>query len=322
MKINWHSFNILMGGATALLVGCDGGYRASTPVGVVQNAAPRGSQTFKYTGAAQHFTVPSGVTELTVTARGAGTPSGHFPSSGPYYTGSNGGLVQATIPVTPGERLAIFVGGHGALGISGAGGAGGFNGGGAGGDGVHGSSGYLVDGGVGGGGASDIREGGDKLKDRVVVAGGGGGPGIGAGYLFSTGFGGQGGGKIGGPGGSSYPGNPSGFGGSGGTQTAGGAGGAGGNRSGFPPGVPGNPGKIGRGGGGGSNPSSGGGGGGAGGGGYYGAGGGGSGTLATSGIGSGGGGGGGSSYIEKSATHVKNLQGGGTAGNGKIVLTW
>jgi Glycine rich protein len=206
--------------ATSLLASCSGGYQAATPATeILQNAAPSGSRTFKYTGAAQHFKVPSGVTELTVVARGGGTPSGDFPSSGPYYTGSNGGFIRATISVTSGERLDIFVGGHGDLGVEGAGGAAGFNGGGAGGDGIQDSS-YFVDGGVGGGGASDIREGGDLLKDRIVVAGGGGGPGIGAGYLFSAGSGGQGGGKIGGPGGSSYPGNPSGFGGLGGTQTA------------------------------------------------------------------------------------------------------
>jgi hypothetical protein len=307
--------------ATILLVSCDGGSQAVAPIGVLRNAVPSGSQTFKYTGAAQHFEVPSGITELTVVARGGGTPSGHFPSSGPYYARSNGGLVQATIPVKSGERLGIFVGGHGALGVKGAGGEGGFNGGGTGGDGIQDDS-YFVDGGVGGGGASDIREGGDLLKDRVVVAGGGGGPGIGAGYLFSMGYGGAGGGEIGGPGGSAYQGNPSGYGGLGGTQKAGGAGGPGARRSGFAPGVPGYPGKRGRGGLGGSNPPYGGGGGGGGGGGLYGGGGGGSGSMATSGIGSGGGGGGGSSFIEKSATHVKNVQGGGMPGNGKIVLTW
>lgn len=322
MTISLHWAKVLIAcAATAALVSCDGGYQAATPAGVLRDAALSGSQTFKYTGAAQHFEVPSGVTELTVVVRGGGTPSGHFPSSGPYYTGSNGGLVQAEIPVKSGERLSIFVGGHGALGVKGAGGAGGFNGGGAGGDGIQYSS-YLVDGGVGGGGASDIREGGDLLKDRVVVAGGGGGAGIGAGYLFSTGYGGPGGGKIGGPGGSPFSGNPSGYGGLGGTQKAGGAGGPGAHRSGFPPGVSGDPGKRGRGGLGGSNPPYGGGGGGGGGSGYYGGGGGGSGSMATSGIGSGGGGGGGSSFIERGAMHGKNIQGGGTPGNGKIVISW
>jgi hypothetical protein len=36
----------------------------------------------------------------------------------------------------------------------------------------------------------------------------------------------------------------------------------------------------------------------------------------------GGGGGGGSSYAEKSATNVKMVQGGGSAGNGVIVVSW
>jgi len=58
-------------------------YQAVAPTVVLRNAAPSGSQTFKYTGAAQHFKVPTGVTELTVVARGGGTPSGHFPSQSP-----------------------------------------------------------------------------------------------------------------------------------------------------------------------------------------------------------------------------------------------
>jgi hypothetical protein len=44
--------------------------------------------------------------------------------------------------------------------------------------------------------------------------------------------------------------------------------------------------------------------------------------LATSGEGGGGGGGGGSSYIEKTATHVKDLAGGAPPGNGKITISW
>jgi hypothetical protein len=38
--------------------------------------------------------------------------------------------------------------------------------------------------------------------------------------------------------------------------------------------------------------------------------------------GAGGGGAGGSSYIEKRATHVKNIQGGAPPGNGRIVISW
>jgi hypothetical protein len=307
--------------AAAALSGCSA-YQSPTatpPMTVEGVSKQTGSQTFKYTGTEQDFRIPSGVTQVTVLARGGGTPSGDYGSSGPFFTGSNGGLVQATIPVKPGERLAVFVGGKGQLGLRGFGGVGGFNGGGTGGAGIY--YGYFNDGGCGGAGASDVRVGGDRLKNRVIVAGGGGGPGIGGGF-YGGGAGGQGGGKVGGPGGSGYPGNPSGFGGLGGTQSAGGKPGPGGDRSGFPPGVPGNPGKLGRGGLGGGNANLGAGGGGGGGGGYYGGGGGGSGTPSTSGVGGGGGGGGGSSYIEPSATHVKNVQAGGTAGNGKIVISW
>ncbi|HEY1680592.1 MAG TPA: glycine-rich protein [Candidatus Tumulicola sp.] len=292
----------------------------ATPAARAQIAAQISSQTFKYTGAEQVFRVPRGVTEITVLARGGGTPSGDYGSSGPYFTGSNGGLVQATIPVKPGERLAIFVGGKGQLGLSGAGGLGGFNGGGIGGVGIDYSA-FFTDGGCGGAGASDVRVGGDRLKDRVIVAGGGGGPGIGGGF-YGGGAGGLGGGNIGGPGGSGFPGNPSGFGGLGGTQSAGGAGGPGGQRSGFPQGIPGDPGKLGRGGLGGGRKQLHAGGGGGGGGGYYGGGGGGSGTPSTSGVGGGGGGGGGSSYVEPGATHVKNIQAGASSGNGKVVLSW
>ena len=77
-----------------------------------------------------------------------------------------GGLVKATIPVTPGETLAVFVGGAGIPEGNG------YNGGGA-----NGNSGTCSGSGCGGGGggASDVRQSGDSLKSRVVVAGGGGG---------------------------------------------------------------------------------------------------------------------------------------------------
>lgn len=109
--------------------------------------------TFDYTGAAQTWTVPSGVTSIQVTLAGA-------QGDGPY--GGLGGRVQATIDVTPGTTLNIYVGGHGS------GSSGGFNGGGGG---------NLNNNPGAGGGASDIRIGGTALSDRVLVAGGGGGQG-------------------------------------------------------------------------------------------------------------------------------------------------
>jgi len=64
-----------------------------------------------------------------------------------------------------------------------------------------------------------------------------------------------------------------------------------------------------------------GGGGGGGGGGYYGGGGGGAGAFESSGPG-GGGGGGGSSWVEPSATNVKDIRGGASLGDGQIVISW
>ena len=272
------------------------------PVLVSGSCGPN-SDTYGFTGAPQIFTVPAEVAQVTVQAYGADTPN------------STGGYVEATIPVTPGEQLGVYVGGNGGYGGRGPGngGPGGYNGGGDGGGG--GSS--HTGGGAGGGGASDVRQGGNALANRVIVAGGAGGG--------SDTAGGNGGGLIGG---SAY-GCGSYTGGCGGTQTAGGSGGEG-----YSPGGIGALGDGGYGGlgGGFSDPSClGGDGGGGGGGGYYGGGGGGGGgscryamTSKRSGpdccSGSGGGGGGGSSYVEPSATNVTNTQGGSTFG--QVIISW
>ncbi|MGB8964955.1 MAG: glycine-rich protein [Candidatus Cybelea sp.] len=138
-------------------------------------------------------------------------------------TGGNGGIVTATIAVTPGETLAIFVGGEGTGDTSNCspGSDGGFNGGGAG-----GSENYCLNG-TGGGGASDVRQGGDELGDRVIVAGRGGGGAI-ANSVFAAGDGSFGGGNVGARG-TGVP--VGGYGGTGGTQDRGGKGGAAGERS-------------------------------------------------------------------------------------------
>jgi hypothetical protein len=123
---------------------------------------------FEYTGAAQTWTVPAGVTEATFALAGAG--GGQVRDSSGSWEGGAGARVTATLPVTPGQVITVMVGGAGGsaqcLGQE-VGGAGGFNGGGAGGDG--GCA------GGGGGGASDVRIGGTDLAHRVLVAGGGGG---------------------------------------------------------------------------------------------------------------------------------------------------
>ena len=273
----------------------------------LSDPASKNSTKFIYTGQEQTFTVPQGVTKVTVTARGAGTPSNK------YTTGALGGLVKATITVTPGETLYVLVGGAGTVRSNRQGGIGGFNGG------AKGGKGNFHNGGAGGGGASDVRQGGDQLQNRVIVAGGGGGSGRGVYGFYAWGAGGAGGGNTGEDG---FPGPyyPSGEGGGGGTQTQGGAGGPGGYLSGS--GGAGASGSLGTGGAGGCCTQHSAGGGGGGGGGYYGGGGGGAGVLATSGYGGGGGGGGGSSYVEPSATHVTNTQGAGSSGDGRVIIAW
>lgn len=125
--------------------------------------------TFDYTGAEQTFVVPAGVTSIEVDVRGAeggdaiGTAVGW--GGGPCNVdGGDGGRVVATIPVTPGETLYLYVGGEGSM-ITG-----GFNGGGS----PAPCSGTEVIS-AGGGGGSDIRQGGNTINDRIIVAGGGGG---------------------------------------------------------------------------------------------------------------------------------------------------
>lgn len=246
--------------------------------------------TYEYTGAAQTWTVPDGVTASTFDLFGA--QGGNTA----YFAGGLGGQATATMAVTPGQTLQINVGGRGGVGAGAfpeaTGGAGGFNGGGRGGDG-------CCTGPGGGGGASDVRTDSYALTDRLIIAGGGGG---GAGAT-----GGDGGGIAGATGGA--PSLRSGTGGSGGTQSTGGLGGDFGDR-----GSDGEDGALGVGGAGGNgsrgvNDGSGGGGGG-----YYGGGGGGGGYYGS-------GGGGGSGYIIPSATNA-TLTTGVRSGHGLIIITY
>ena len=140
-------------------------------VEATSNLTPNGSQTFTYSGGMQPFVVPSDVTQLTVDVRGA--------QGGDYSTanGGQGGRVTATLNVTPGETLFVYVGQKPTST------SGGWNGGGVG-----------VSNGRGGGGGSDIRQGGTSTNNRVVVAGGGGGAGWNCGSTQERG------GRGGGPG--------------------------------------------------------------------------------------------------------------------------
>jgi hypothetical protein len=305
--------------AAALLAACGGG--SSVPI-ASDSAMNRASgvenhQIFAYTGNEQTFIVPAGVTRLTVLARG-GEGGGYYnngPSDG--YPGLPG-RVYAVIRVHPGSELYVFV--AGSPGRSGQ--AGGFNGGGGGGS-VGSGTGY------GGGGASDVRLSGDKLKDRIIVAAGGGGAGQCG--LFCYDPGGNGGGLDGKPGGSYRSCDICGGGGGGGTQSAGGSGGAGGQgKQKRENGQPGRDGALGLGGGGGSgglgsSADAGSPGGGAGGG-YYGGGGGGGGASThchCADNGQGGGGGGGSSYVEPGAITSRMWMGWrGPNRNGQIIFSW
>jgi hypothetical protein len=307
---------------TALLAGCSlqQTSTAQLPATIsnvpVQPAVFPHHLTFRYVGKAQAFRVPAKTTQLSIIAiggRGGGIAS------------SYGGRVSALIPVRSGETLEIRVGGNGQH-VDG-----GFNGGGKG-----GYYGFSDDkrNGYGGGGATDIRENGNMLKDRVLVVGGGGGQGGGDDVQSYPrfGVGGQGGNLIGGVGEAGYPQyntydcfNITGCGGRGGTQGSGGDGGSGG--SGDCTGGTGSVGSPGLGGRGatanGSKSYDCGGLGGGGGAGYYGGGGGGQGaSLNSNTVGGGGGGGGGSSYVEKSATDVHMWSGWIKNPYGLVVIRW
>jgi hypothetical protein len=153
-------------------------------VGLGAMADPAGATTttFNYTGGAQTWTVPAGVTRVKFVVDGAqGAGSSLVP-------GGLGGEVTDELAVTPGQEITIVVGGAGNVPAVGSCGTnpGGFNGGGA----SH-SNGFAQCGpkGNSGGGASDVRIGPGSafvypspldtmsLRDRVLVAGGGGGAG-------------------------------------------------------------------------------------------------------------------------------------------------
>jgi hypothetical protein len=246
------------------------------------------------------FTVPSGVTSITTKMWGGGGGGGGGGTSSGGGVGGGAGYVTATLTVTPGEVLNVYVGGGGGGGgtISSAGGGG------------------------GGGGFSSLYRSSTPL---VIASGGGGGGGGGT----STGNTGAAGGAGGGTSGIAGSNGSVAHGGGGGTQTTGGSGGTGGNNSGSTgssltggDGADGRSGQGSDGGGAAGGLASGGNGGivvtssraagGGGGGGYFG-GGGGSGSSRNN---AGGGGGGGSSYTDSGATSVTNTAGSGsTPGN-------
>ncbi|MCU0434532.1 MAG: HYR domain-containing protein [Bacteroidia bacterium] len=93
----------------------------ATPVGV-NNCTTSGTQTFNMTGSLQTFTVPAGVTSLSIDCRGA---QGGSVTTACAATGGLGARMTGTFAVTPGEVLTILVGEQGLTNGSDAGGGGG-----------------------------------------------------------------------------------------------------------------------------------------------------------------------------------------------------
>ena len=109
-----------------------------TPVGT--NPCGGGPTTFSYTGAVQNYTVPVGVTTITIDAYGA--------QGGSYggFTGGLGARIKGDVTVTPGQVLSVYVGGQGVPSQN--------AGGGGGGSGVSNGGTALVVAGAGGGACS------------------------------------------------------------------------------------------------------------------------------------------------------------------------
>jgi titin len=89
-----------------------------TPLAGLASASSTLSQTFNYTGSTQTFTVPDGVTSLTVTLTGGQGGRGGGDSQGSPTPGGYRGVVTGTIDVTPGQVLTVAVGGGGGTGTS------------------------------------------------------------------------------------------------------------------------------------------------------------------------------------------------------------
>ena len=152
------------------------------------------STTFSYTGSVQNWTVPNGNTTITVTAYGGSGGDGANGTTVNGATGGNGAAVTATISVTAGDTLYLYVGGSGANASIRTGGSGGWGGGSSissGGNGGTASSGY----GAGGGGGGTLISTSSSLSDALIIAGGGGGGAGGANVAGSAGSGGSGGGN-------------------------------------------------------------------------------------------------------------------------------
>ena len=146
------------------------------------------TKTFSYTGATDTFTVPAGISALTITVVGAEGGNGGADNTPAPAAGGYRGVVTGTLSVNPGDVLGVAVGSHGGTGASrinsgtpaAVGGANPLTGYAGGNGGLAGTRGSSGEGGAGGA-ATVLKVG----TADVVVAGGGGGSG-GSGQYAST----------------------------------------------------------------------------------------------------------------------------------------
>ena len=137
-----------------------GDYDVSTGIATVK---------FDYTGNTQYFIAPADG-EYTLTVAGAqGGDHNITPKESAQSYGGDGGTSTGKIKLKKGETLAIEVGNK-PSGYSGS-----YNGSDSGWSGVAADGTYIGGSIVAGGGATDIRKGGNGIDNRIIVAGGGGG---------------------------------------------------------------------------------------------------------------------------------------------------
>ncbi len=120
---------------------------------------------YNFTGSDQTYTVPAGVSTITIKMWGAGGGGGENGSDG--GVGGGGAYVSGTLCVTPGETFTVVVGGGGGAGGNAASKTNAYGGGGA-------SRDRPWDGG-GGGGRTALRRNSTGIEVAIAGAGGGGG---------------------------------------------------------------------------------------------------------------------------------------------------
>lgn len=122
-NINWYTLPVggVLLGTTASGANFSVSPSATTTYYAEAVTGATGLETFNYTGSVQTFTVPPGITSITIDAKGA---------QGGNSNGGKGARMIGTFTVTPGENLGIAVGQQGIVNNCGGGGASGGGGGG------------------------------------------------------------------------------------------------------------------------------------------------------------------------------------------------